>query len=144
MITQAAPPRRRLPPRRLKPRHLKQNSQWRFRVGQYADERSHGNTTVDKKSTVLAWSIDDFNVIEEIGSGCFGTVSMAFDKRREGLVALKQVAMSVVLEKGSVSCLRNEVEIQTRYVCTSIDVIDSYHHSMTHIFQPSVYSRTTA
>lgn len=104
METQASAPRRR--------RRFKQTSKWNFRVGQHADERSHGHNN----TAAARWSMADFDVVDEIGRGGFSTVSLAFDSKGDKYVALKQVTMQDIKNKGSVKDLRNEVEIQTRCV----------------------------
>jgi len=97
-------------------RRFKQATKWYFRVGKHADERSYG--TAEK--TVRRWSEDDFDFIKDIGEGQFGLVFLATDMDNEALVAIKEIIMEDVLDKGSVECLRNEVEIQTRCVAANV------------------------
>lgn len=99
-------------PSQAPPRRFKQTSKWNFRVGEYADERSYGRP----QNAVRRWTIDDFDVVCELGEGCFGLVSLAIDSNRKSPVALKEVTKYDVFDKGSVTSLRGEVEIQTRYV----------------------------
>ena len=92
------------------PRRFKQTNQWLFRVGEHADERSHGKG----QSAARRWSMKDFDLLHEIGEGCFGSIRLALDVDREEYVALKQVTRKVIVEKGNAKYLRGEVEIQTR------------------------------
>lgn len=104
MTTLASPPRRRR-------RFLQHSSQWNFSVGPFAHDYSFGSSTLQPQSR--RWSINDFDVIEEIGGGCFSCVKLAIFNNTSK-VALKQVSMEIIHKKGDVECLRQEVEIQTR------------------------------
>lgn len=121
-------------------RRYKQSTRWYFRVGQYANDRSHGGGGSRRNSSSKTrWSMDDFHIIENVGKGAFGLVSKAKDTTLQGdsVVALKEIMKQDVLDRGSVGDLRAEVEIQTRYVkcmnafrclfCTLYSLSTIYH-----------------
>ncbi|KAG1699493.1 hypothetical protein DVH05_012906 [Phytophthora capsici] len=67
-----------------------------------------------QKQTPKAWSLDDFEIGRELGTGKFGQVYLAREKNSRMVVALKVLVKEQLKAAGVAHQLRKEVEIHSR------------------------------
>lgn len=92
----------------LSRRYFKSDRQWLFDVGNHADERSHGTA----ETASIRWRPRDFEILDRLGYGKFGGVSLALDNGT--YVALKLITKNHPQERIAAKYVKREVEIQTR------------------------------
>jgi hypothetical protein len=89
-------------------RRFKSDRQWLFDVGGHADERSHGTA----ETASIRWRSRDFEILDRLGYGKFGGVSLALD--RGTYVALKIITKNHAPKRSAAKYVKREVEIQTQ------------------------------
>lgn len=71
------------------------------------------NPMMTKAQLGQKWSLDDFEIGKKLGSGKFGRVYLAREKRSKYIVALKTMSKSQLVKSQFETQLRREIEIQS-------------------------------
>ncbi|KAI9246215.1 kinase-like domain-containing protein [Phascolomyces articulosus] len=77
-------------------------------------------SVMDTKNMDRQWCLDDFNIGKHLGSGRFGTVYLAQEKKSDTVVALKIVKKQELQMANVVRFLKREIEIQSHLRHTNV------------------------
>lgn len=67
-----------------------------------------------KREKIKSWTLDDFEPVEKIGNGQYGTVYKAIEKKSNYTIALKVIDIAKIAEHDFFSQTKSEVEIHHR------------------------------
>lgn len=97
----------------------------------YSDDSDIDETLLGHK---VEWKIDDFKVGKHLGTGKFGTVYLAQEKRSKTIVTLKILRKEELEKEKVVQFVKREVEIQAHLHHPHIIRLFGYFHDRTNIY----------
>lgn len=86
------------------------------------------------KPKMKVFTLDDFDIGRPLGSGKFGHVYLARDKKQKFIVALKILYKAQILKNGVENQVRREIEIQTHLRHPNVLRMYTYFHDAKRIF----------
>ncbi|KAI9248178.1 kinase-like domain-containing protein [Sporodiniella umbellata] len=106
---------------------------------QVADIR-FDDSDVDETLLKSEWKIDDFKVGRHLGTGKFGTVYLAQEKRSKMAVALKILRKEELEEANVIQFIKREIEIQAHLNHPHIIRLFGYFHDDTNVYAVLEYA----
>ncbi|CAO3667513.1 unnamed protein product [Rhizopus stolonifer] len=92
------------------------------------------DSDIDRHCWAIEWKIDDFKVGKHLGTGKFGTVYLAQEKRSKTVVTLKILRKEELEKEKVVQFVKREVEIQAHLHHPHIIQLFGYFHDKTNIY----------